>query len=256
LAKWFRRRLRQESFEMKNRATTNYDVLLRRDALDAFIADSLPPDIRRWVSAALTSITGLAPTVGSGCPPWAGSVLRSVLYMLTTLVSGLLMIMLGAPIMKFLGGLAVVLAMRNFTSSIGHHLTHSTTQLPWPGKWTRTGYNLVSAILLLPSYDEYLDAHRRHHAKVAGPEDPDQQFIAYLHAHLNGFSPFLGTVLNPRFHLRFLHARARAAVMRGSLWRRAVAVASVIATFSLPLCSLVPLVVFSVLGYQTASLVS
>jgi fatty acid desaturase len=176
--------------------------------------------------------------------------------MLLMLGAGMVMILAGGPLVKLLGAFAVISAMRNFTSSVGHHLTHSTTQLPWPGKWTRTGYNALSALFLLSSFEEYRKAHGVHHGKVAGGEDPDQRFIEYVQARLTGWLPFLGTLLDPRFHARFLKARLKASIGSGPAWRRAFALAGVLAVFGLPVAAAATWFATLIVGYQAVSMLS
>ena len=235
---------------------SGWAVLRRRDALDYFITAGLPSPLRMLLSGGLTALTGVAPTATGGTPLWTSSVLRALLYMLLMLGAGLWMIVSGDPATKLAGALAVVSAMRNFTSSVGHHLTHSTAQLPFGARWTRGWYNVLSALLLLPSFEAYRKAHGIHHGKVAGAEDPDQQFIEYLQAKLTGWGAFLRTVLDPRFHARFLMARLKASVGSGPAWRRMLAVTGILAIAAIPGAAAVVWLATLVLGYQTASILS
>jgi hypothetical protein len=235
---------------------SGWAVLRRRDALDYFITAGLPGPLKTLLSGALTALTGVAPTATGGTPLWTSSVLRALLYMLLTLGAGLWMIARGDPAAKLAGALAVVSAMRNFTSGVGHHLTHSTAQLPFSARWTRGGYNVLSALLLLPSFEAYRKDHGVHHGKVAGAEDPDQQFIEYLQTKLTGWGAFLRTVFDPRFHARFLIARLRASIGSGPVWRRMLAVTGILVVAALPGTAAAPWLLALTLGYQTASIMS
>ncbi|MEP6716430.1 MAG: fatty acid desaturase [Terriglobia bacterium] len=232
------------------------DALRRRDELEALVTRRLPARLQNLASAALTGITGLAPTSRAGLPVWKGSEFRSLVYALSTMTGGAAMILMGSPEWKAAGAFALVSAMRCFTSGVGHHLTHSTKGLPWPGRWTRAGYNVLGALLLLPTFEDYRSDHGRHHAKVAGPDDPDQQMIEYLEARLTGVLPFLTTVTNPAFHARFLGARLRAAFLRGPVWRRVLATVGILTALTLPAAALATWLMALVPSYQTASLVS
>ncbi|HWZ45596.1 MAG TPA: fatty acid desaturase [Candidatus Saccharimonadales bacterium] len=236
---------------------TGREALARRDALEIFIVEPFPSSCRSWVSAAVTCITGLAPSSRSGRPPWKGSDMRALVYMLSMLIAGVVMVFWGGLPAKLAGGVAVVSAMRNFSSSVGHHLTHSSKGLPWRDQWTRRGYNTLSAFLLLPTHEDYRDLHRRHHAYVAGPNDPDQEFIEYLRARFDGLLWFLVTLFNPALHVRFLSVRIRAVVKKGPFWRRLVGIACLVAAMSLmPMPSLAIWSAFLLVGYQVATLVS
>ncbi len=241
---------------IRNDGMTGREALMRRDALEIFITSRFPKGVRPWVSATLTSITGLAPSNRAEHPFWKGSEFRALLYMLITLVTGTMMILLGCLFAKFVGGLAVISAMRNFSSSVGHQLTHSSKGLPWPDRWIRRGYNILSALLLLPTFEEYRELHRRHHGKVSGPGDPDQEFIKYLGARFDGFLWFFRTLLNPTLHSRFLAARIRAVVLKGPGWRRVLGAAGMASASLMPVPSLVVWLIFLLVGYQSASLVS
>ena len=245
-------------FLTKDTGEASAETVLRyRDALEHFITSGLPGQhLKKLASAGLTAIVGVAPSSTAGIPLWKGSVPRALSYMLLTLAGGVVMIVAGGPLAKLLGALAVVSAMRNFTSSVGHHLTHSTAQLPWPGQWTRAGYNALSALFLLSSFEEYRKAHGVHHGKVAGAEDPDQQFIEYVRARLTGWLPFVSTLLDPRFHARFLKARLNASIGSGPAWRRVLAAAGIFGVFVLPTAAVATWFATLIVGYQTASMLS
>jgi hypothetical protein len=110
--------------------------------------------------------------------------------------------------------------LRSFSSVVGHHMTHGARVLSLSVKACRFVYNLISAIFLLPSYEQYGSDHQKHHAYAAGPKDTDQRFIAYLGARFDGFWPFVKTILDPVFHYRFLRARLTATFGRGPLSRK------------------------------------
>jgi hypothetical protein len=111
-------------------------------------------------------------------------------------------------------------------------------------------------LLLLPSYEGYRIPHRVHHAKVAGPEDPDQVFIEYLKAHIRSLFGFFATLLNPVLHLRFLTARFRAVFCSGPIWRRLLAFVSVAGSLFMPAHALAMWLIALIIGYQMASLTS
>jgi fatty acid desaturase len=232
------------------------EALRRRDLFETFAVKAAPPALRKWLSAMVTAICGVAPRASGGRPPWEGSELRALLYMLASLLAGSLAIFAGVLAEKVLGGLLLVSAMRNFSSSVGHQLTHSTRGLPWSGKWTRLGYDLLGALLLLPTYDDYRIPHGQHHAKVAGDGDPDQDFINYLQACFAGPHAFFTTLISPALHVRFAQARIRAALNRGPIWRRFLAIAGIAAGCFLPWGFLAVWAFFLMIGYQMASLTS
>jgi len=84
-------------------------------------------------------------------------------------------------------------------------MTHGARVLPGPAAIRRTLYDAVSA-------------------GAAGPDDAAERFIAWLGARFDSPARFVATLLEPRFHLRFLAARARAVFLRGPAWRRAFAI--------------------------------
>ena len=237
-------------------AITGREALRRRDLFETFTVTAAPLPLRKWLSAMITAICGMAPSASGGRPPWQGSELRAVLYMLAGLLAGSLAVFAGQFAEKVLGGLLLVSAMRNFSSSVGHQLTHSTRGLPWSGKWTRLGYDIFAALLLLPTYYDYRIPHGKHHAKVAGEGDPDQDFIAYLQARFSGRGAFLATMISPSLHLRFMKARIRAALGMGPVWRRLLAASGLVAACFLPWASLINWAFFLLIGYQMASLTS
>lgn len=256
----------------KNKHTeiSGRDAIARRDALENFITARFPGSLQAVMSAVLTSITGLAPSTRAGRPVWAGSVLRSVVYMLVALVAGFLLLMCASPVVKLIGVMGVVFAMRSFSSAVGHQLTHSSKGLPWNARWTQMGYDVVSALLLLPSFERYAWVHGGHHGKVGGPGDPDQELLETLGARLNGFWPFFGTLLNPVLHWRFLAERLGAVfgkrptalikpgndASHDPVWRRRLAVLALLSALLLPVPSLFAWWATLVFGYQVASLLS
>jgi hypothetical protein len=233
-----------------------WEVLRRRDALEYFITAGMPEPLRTLVSGGLTTLTGVAPSGTWGVPLRKGNVLRALLYVVATFFAGLAAIVAGTPLLKLAGALAVVSAMRNFTSGVGHHLTHSPAGLPWDSRFTKAGYNVLSALLLLSSFEDYRKEHGVHHGKVGGAEDPDQKFIEYLEARLTGWVAFLSSVFDPRFHARFLWARLQASVGRGLAWRRGLAAAGLIGALALPGLSATLWLFALTLGYQTAAILS
>jgi fatty acid desaturase len=249
------------------------DAIKRRDALENFITVRFPMGFQHWASAALTSITGLAPSSRAGRPVWAGSELRATIYMLATLAVGALLVLMNTPgWVKAIGVLAVVSATRSLSSAVGHQLTHSSKGLPWRAELVRIGYDVVGALLVLPSYALYQWLHGIHHGKVGGPGDPDQELLDYLKARTAGFWPLVGALLNPGLHARFLAARLRAVFgklpeglskSRGDLtrvydpaWRRALAAMGLAAGLLLPFSHIAAWLLGLVLGYQVASLLS
>jgi fatty acid desaturase len=107
-------------------------------------------------------------------------------------------------------------------------MTHGAKVLPLAPAARRLLYDVISAMFLLSAFDSYRKDHQQHHAYAAGPDDADQQFIAYLGARFDGGLPFLLTLLDPVFHLRFLKARLTAVLLTGQMCRRALGLGAMI----------------------------
>jgi hypothetical protein len=201
---------RQNDLNQENREKTDEtqcsggEALQRRDQLEAFVTAPFPHPVQKWVSAALTSVTGLAPTARAGHPIWKGSVRRAVIYMATLMIVGAALVLGGAGVWKLVGSLALVSAMRNFTAGVGHHLLHSRKGLGVPEEVIERGYNIAGAVLLLPAYERARPLHLDHHKNVGGNDDPDQHMIEFVGMWLNGPIPFIVTLLNPWFHAKFI----------------------------------------------------
>ena len=228
-------------------------ALARRDALEAAITLRLPVWFQLWVSVMLTWLTGLAPSASGGQPARPGGEARAFWLMMAALVLGGAAVLTGNRVL--LGGLALVYGMRSFSSVVGHHMTHLAKVLPGPAWISRLVYDVASALLLLPRFAVYQLSHRRHHAYTAGPDDPDQRFIAHLGARFDGPLRFFLTVIEPRFHLLFLRARLGAALLDGPLWRRAIPVGfhAAMAMWASPQ-AILTWAFFAGLLYQVASL--
>lgn len=226
---------------------TGAEALRRRDEIEQVLIVRLPRAIRPLASAALSSLTGLAPS-GQPEPEWKGSAARAFAYMLGLQAGGLLLMAYGH---EFAGSLLLVGGMRAFTSAVGHHMTHGARVLPVTPAVHRLLYDMISAVLTLPSFDEYRRDHQKHHAFVAGAKDPDQQLIASLLGRWRSWGGLASVFGDPRFHARFYRARLRSAITRGPVWRRVVALLSVALQAALS-----PIWLAMVLGYQVASLAS
>lgn len=236
--------------------STSKNLLSGRDALAR--RDSLEVAARRyfcflpfvWVSFWLTWITGLAPSAGRGLPPRPGSEPRAFAFALLSILLGSAALCVPGVI-STLGGMALLSGLRNFSSAVGHHMVHGAKVLPLSSKSRRLIYDLISATFFLSSFDDYKRDHQAHHAYVAGPDDADQQFIAWLGVSFRNPLRFGLTLLDPVFHARFAFARVRATLARGPIWRRGYALAAQVA-----LAMLMPWTFYAVIiiAFQSATL--
>ncbi|MEZ5399795.1 MAG: fatty acid desaturase [Bryobacteraceae bacterium] len=202
--------------------TPGRQALAIRDQLETVLVRRLPHLLQPSASRMLTAITGLAPT-GATAPAEATEP-RAFALMMAAILAGLAGLFLPVPL-AIAAGLLLVHGMRQFSSVVGHHMTHGAKVMPGPAWLRRVIYDVASAMLLLPRFEAYRRDHQRHHAYAAGPRDTDQRFIAWLGARFDGVVPFGLTIVEPRFHARFLWARLRANLAEGPLARRALALA-------------------------------
>lgn len=228
----------------------------QRDALEIAWITKLPHRLRPYGSELVSRITGIAPSSTEGKPNWKGSETRSVAYHLLMLAFAFPMLLFGNPVIAGVGSLLWISFARGLVSGFGHHLTHRTSRLPWPAKYTILAYDMIGAIGWFATYADYRHEHGKHHAFVAASQDPDRQFLLWVGTRLNSWPCYLGTLFNPRVHTLFLLARLRGVFSRGPIWRRFLGLAFLLAASTLNAQALLKWLLIAGLGYQLAAITS
>jgi len=244
------------TFTQTNPLLPSRDALALRDSLEAALTSRFPSWLAKWIGIYLTWLTGLAPTSTLGQPVLAGSEARSFAFTVAALILGSVATLFSPSLMiTVVGGFALLHGMRSFSSVVGHHMTHGAKVIPGSPQLRRLLYDLISAAFLLPSFDAYKKDHQQHHAYAAGPDDADQQFIAYLGARFNGLSRFVLALLDPLFHLRFAKARLTGVLLTGPAWRRTVGIAVPLAVILLaPSAAVIAWLLTVIVRFQAATL--
>lgn len=224
--------------------TSGTEALRRRDELEEYVMQFVPRWAEGVVSEGLSRLTGLAPSWETG-PRWKGSEARAAAYIVAAVTGGGYLMVGGGWVAA--GALLVVAGARSLTAGAGHQFTHTTKGLPWGHKVTKLGYDLLSAALLVADFETYRREHGVHHAKAAGPGDPDWELWLALGVEPGVWGLAKGLV-SPVVHGRFFKKRL-AAVAAGPKWRWAVAAAAAVLLGG-------PWLAVTVVGYQMAAMLS